>query len=435
VKLTVIVLLSLAATSIIGTVIPQNESPAAYFHAYGEFLYRLFSILDIFDMYHSWWFQLLILLLTINILVCSINRFSATWKTVFVKNPPFKLERFRKLSNRQDFLDDRSPETLKKTYEAYVSKHFGYSRTENADNGFCIFSEKWRWTRLGIYGVHLSVLFLLLGALIGSIFGFDGYVNIPEGESVKQIQLRNTGEIKALDFEIRCEDFDVSFYDTGQPKEYRSTLTILEQGKPVLSKDIIVNDPLRYRGINLFQSSYGTLPSNEVFLDFTSSDTGIVYNKKASMGQEIDIPEGGGKFTLKDYSNAYMFMGHRIGEAFVGLLTPENEKPIEIILPLNFPSFDKMRKGRMVISVAEYVSRHYTGLQVTKDPGVWVVYAGFILMIIGCYITFFMSHQRLCIEVAKSGEKSRVMISGRDNRKTLGMDTKIKKIKEKLAKL
>ena len=83
------------------------------------------------------------------------------------------------------------------------------------------------------------------------------------------------------------------------PKEYRSRLTIIEQGSPVLQKDIVVNDPLRYRGINIFQSSYGELPpevrqksSPDTFtLTFTSKETGMVYNKKARIGQEIDIPE------------------------------------------------------------------------------------------------------------------------------------------------
>jgi cytochrome c biogenesis protein len=79
--------------------------------------------------------------------------------------------------------------------------------------------------------------------------------------------------------------------------------------------------------------------------------------------------------------------------------------------------------------------RYYTGLQVTKDPGVWVVYTGFIVMIIGCFITFFMSHQRLCVEVIKSGGKSRIIVTGRANKNKLGMQNRIKIISEKLAKL
>lgn len=44
--------------------------------------------------------------------------------------------------------------------------------------------------------------------------------------------------------------------------------------------------------------------------------------------------------------------------------------------------------------------REYTGLQVTKDPGVWVVWAGCLLMILGIYGAFLMSHRRVWIRIA-----------------------------------
>ena len=72
VKLTVFLLLSLAATSVIGTLIPQNADPEIYFHRFGPFLFRLFGVLDIYDMYHAWWFQLLLFLLIANIVVTGI---------------------------------------------------------------------------------------------------------------------------------------------------------------------------------------------------------------------------------------------------------------------------------------------------------------------------------------------------------------------------
>ena len=103
IRLTVAVLLTLAATSIVGTLIPQNAAPQDYVRAYGEFLYRVFYVLDVFDMYHSWWFQLLLLLLSANILACSIDRLSSLWKTVFVKTPAFRLSAFRSLRNKESF--------------------------------------------------------------------------------------------------------------------------------------------------------------------------------------------------------------------------------------------------------------------------------------------------------------------------------------------
>ncbi len=432
VKLTVMLLLTLAVTSIIGTVIPQNENPAAYIHEYGQFLYRIFKLLNIFDMYHSWWFQFLIFFLTINIVVCSIERLSATWKTVFTKTPSFDIVRFKN-SFKEEFFDNHSPEELKSGFLPVVSKSFGYARIEETEKGFVIFAEKGRWTRFGVYGVHLSVILLLIGGLIGSFFGFEGSVNIPEGESVKSIILRNTGKEEPLDFEIQCVDFSVSFYESGTPKEYRSKLIILENGKPVIQKEIIVNDPLRYRGINIFQSSYGNVRPEKVDLNFTNRETGMIYRKNAAIGEEIDLPEAQGKFVIREYTSSFNFRGHNLGEAFLGILTPPNGDPAELVIPINYPSFDKMRKDDLIISVESSKRRYYTGLQVTKDPGVPLVYAGFILMILGCLVAFFTSHQKICVEVVKKGGKSRVMVAGIANKNKMGMQARTQRISKLLS--
>ncbi len=435
IRLTVFLLLSLAATSIIGTVVPQNQSPADYFHNYGEFLYNFFSALNIFDMYHSWWFQVLLLMLTINVIVCSFSRLSTTWKIVFVKIPPFNVSKFRRLSNKEEFTSNSSLEDLRNKYEHAASKKYGYCRTEQTDKGFCVLAEKWRWTRLGVYSVHLSVILLLLGGLIGSIFGFEGFVNIQEGETVNSIGLRKTEQIHNLDFAIRCDDFSVSFYETGAPKEFRSTLSIIEYGRSVLHKDIIVNDPLRYKGINLFQANYGMLPPEEITLNILSRETGMVYKKKTKIGMPIVLPEGAGTFVIKEHRNSFIYKGIALGETFIGILNGKDGSSIDIMLPLNFAGFDKMRKGDLNFSVADYDNRYYTGLQVTRDPGVLVVYSGFVVMIIGCFVTFFMSHQRLCVEVVKNGNKTKVMVAGTANKNKLGMQARVKNFSRNLAKL
>jgi cytochrome c biogenesis protein len=135
---------------------------------------------------------------------------------------------------------------------------------------------------------------------------------------------------------------------------------------------------------------------------------------------------------LQKYTRQANFRGHNIGEAFIGVLTPPSGSPVEVMLPLKFPSFDRMRKGNVFVAVADFVPRYYTGLQVNKDPGIWVVYAGFVLMIVGIYITFFMSHQQVCIDVASQGNKSRIMVAGTSNKNKLGMRKKVTKLSERL---
>lgn len=458
--MTIVLLLAIAITAIIGTVIPQNDNPGLYIKVYGEFLYRFFVILDITDMYHSWWFQLFLFLLTMNIVICSVERFPTAWKTAFKKKRVFNPERFRTVSNRVEITDSRTPDQLKPLYEKAAGKGFGFLRTDNQANGFLIFAEKWRWTRLGVYVVHASVILLLIGSMIGNYFGFDGFVNIPEGETVDTIQLRNSNQRLKLGFEIRCDDFHVAFYPDGTPKEFRSKVTIFENGQAVHQKDIIMNDPLRYKGINVFQSSYGELPNerpgrtetadwnpgDEITLDFTHPDTGKRNRITTMMGKQVTLPHDAGRFKISKFQKTADFMGRNIGSAFTGILTFPDNREVTVLLPLSFPNFDKMRNGKWVISVANQKvkkfnpmekeeKKYYTGLQVTKDPGVWLVYTGFILIIIGCYVTFFMSHQKLCIEMVREGDGTRIFISGTTNKNKISMENKVKMFSSMLQKL
>jgi cytochrome c biogenesis protein len=92
-----------------------------------------------------------------------------------------------------------------------------------------------------------------------------------------------------------------------------------------------------------------------------------------------------------------------------------------------------MRKGRFTFAVDEFEKRYYTGLQVTRDPGVWYVYAGFILMILGCWVTFFMSHQSVLLAlVPLDNGRTRLILSGKTSRNTRNMNLKLKTMADRL---
>ena len=449
-KLTVALLFCLAALSIIGTVIPQNISPQEYVRLYGIPGYRLLLSLDIVDMYRSWWFVGLLLLLVINIIICSIDRLRVSWQVIFVREPKFDLDQYRRRKNVLTFDVQAPAHRIKDDFQHIVAKGFGFCRLISLDNGFAITAERGRWTRLGVYAVHLSIVVLIIGGYLGSKFGFEGFVALPEGEQSATIELNRSHKTLTLPFEIRCDDFEVSFYEGGQrPKEFRSKLTILENGKEVVHQEIVVNAPLYYKGVGIYQSSYGRMGDEappaewgqeiprEISLSIQSVASGIVYNRTAKLGEPLQLPEGLGQLVLQRYEPAATFKSMALGPALIANLSKPPEAPQLITLPLKFPKFDAMRRGTVIIAVlptqAELAKeRFYTGLQVVYDPGVWGVYTGFILMLVGCVVVFFMSHQQAMVEVVDIGDHSSVLISGKANKNQMGLQIKLQRMAERL---
>ena len=94
-----------------------------------------------------------------------------------------------------------------------------------------------------------------------------------------------------------------------------------------------------------------------------------------------------------------------------------------------------MRKGDWFISVDGYEDAYYTGLQVTKDPGVPIVYFGFVLLIVGCWIAFFMSHQKIVVDLQPSTNSSRISVYGATNRNRVGFEMASHQLSEELSKL
>jgi len=433
VKLTVYTLVLLALTSIVGTVVLQNGSPEAYIRLYGPGLYNMILVLDLDRMYQAWWYLLLMVVLCVNIVVCSIDRLSVTWKIIFPKNISVNPQRFEKTKNRQQFECQLPMNSFAHQAKQMLAARAGKVIEKTSETGLILYAEKGRWSRLGVYVVHSSVLMLLAGALIGSALGFKANLRLDEGQTADTVFDTHTRLPIKLPFTVRCNDFQVKFYDTGAPDEFKSSLTILENNQERFTEDILVNHPLRYKGINIFQASYGATTPDEARFEITDSETGTVEVHTIKNGGVVSLPAGAGNFIFEGFVPHYDFNGHDLGEAFIGHLDTMDGRNVQIVLPTKFPTFDKMRKSRFTVEVKSWDQAYYTGLQVTKDPGVPFVYTGFLLMIIGCWVTFFVSHQSVCIGLEQTGSGStRVWVAGRANRNAQSTNLIVKKLVKEL---
>ena len=432
-KLTIALLILLAILSIIGTLITQNASRPEYIQRYGIGLYEVLNFFNLFDMYHSWWFSAILLLLVINLITCSVHRLPGILRQIsrgsgeledkMLKALPY-VEKVRIQSPLKKEEDIRS--SLKKW-----SKDWERIETERA---ITLSSEKGRLSRLGVPITHLSILIILVGGIIGSLYGFKGYVNILEGDTVDQILLRTKNEeiSKPIDFSVRCDDFKIAYYNLPgrkekHVKEYTSLITILENGKEVLKKTVQVNHPLHYKGLAFYQSNYGAIHDVTLGIQWRSKKEKTSF--KVLEGNTVPIPNTHDSIRMLQYAHEV----HNFGEGVQVVLYKSNQEPRPFWLLKAFPKFDEERKDEFVLTFEGFTEKEYTGLSVTKDPGVWVVWIGCGLMIFGFILSFFFSHQRFWVRISKSPE-GEVVLAGSANKNRVDFEKTFGELVEEIRK-
>ena len=422
VKLALTTLFLIATTSIIGTIIPQKESFDWYVSQYGSKTAQLFAVLDIPDMYNSWWFISLLFLLGFNLVICSIDRFPAVWKQVKADGLQVGPERVRKMSTQRGWHSD-SPASANVQKLAEILKKYGWQASQKQTGSDTIlFSQKGSWTRTGVYLVHSSILIIFLGAIIGSLGGFKGFVSVPETMARDRVALYGSREIVELGFEVRCNSFAIEFYANGMVKEYTSNLTILENGRELFTRDIEVNSPLTYKGITFYQSSY------EAYQDFVVTVVNTATGKRKSFvsafQKQIDWPEENIRFGIINAKAK----GQSVVSSKIWF-TRNNGTPATQWLDDNVLTPLDGFSGEYQVNVKQMYA---TGLQVAKDPGVWWVYIGCGLMLFGLYVAFFMSHRRIWILVTDTGKGSEIVLSGSANKNRPGFETVFDKLASEL---
>ncbi len=412
VQLALVTLCTISLVSIVGTIIPQKEAPDWYIQKFGPSTARFFDLFHLNDMYGSLWFRALLGILCANLIICSIDRLPGVWKKITADTTALPPKRLPAMKRNVSWTVSAPPATAKEQFAGFLLKKGWKTAVRETEDGLLLSSQKGAWTRLGVYIVHGSILVILIGALLGSILGFKGNVSILEGEGTAKISLNDTGALINLGFEVRCDGFTINYYSNGMPKEYRSDLTILENGREVVHQAVRVNSPLTYKGITFYQSSYQAY--KDFILSITDKANGEQKTFMMPFQKETQWLQEGLRFGVINEES----VGEKITRLKIWLTDPGGPPTVFWVDAGARIPVERGGKKYQILGKQLYS----TGLQVAKDPGVWWVYIGCGLILFGLFITFFTSHRKIWLFVSEKGTTTSICMAGSANKNKIGFD-------------
>ena len=435
----------LVLLSMLGTVIPQKEGADALVRQLPPGIFGALQDLRFFDVYHSFFFYALVGLLSLNLIICSLNRFRGSWKQY--QAPPFSLpdRLFENASPNRILMTDRQQGACLQSVESLLKEKYGIIRKNITESDVLLFVQRGRVSIFAVYAVHLSILLMIAGAVIGSVFGFEGYLNILEGETANAVDSRGGKDIYRFDFSVRCDKFTIEWYENGAPKTYRSDLSFMKAGRLIRQAPLQVNHPVSIDGFRFYQSSYGISPDSRAFIVFVNGE-GKSKEMVLVAGDRFELPGSNADVRILRVEENLMQMGPAVK---LGVTSPQGDvqfwvfKHIDEIKEANprlfteAPFFNPALFKPYLFSLNRIEQQYYTGLQVVRDPGVPLVAAGGCLMIAGLTIVFFMSHRRFWVRIDETGGQTRINIAGRSNRNSAGLERELdllsRRIQEKTA--
>lgn len=410
VKLTLVLFFLMVVLFIIATVIPQQNIPS-------EFVWLT-------DLYHSKIFYLLTAVFSLNLIVCSINRWPATMKQFNACCFPVPSGLFENLPEERVIFTDKKMEDVERAIASTLSSSISRIRKTDTEKGRLYCRERGRFSLLGVYIVHLGILVIIAGGVIGSMMGFEADMNLSEGNESNIAQLAGGKGTRQLDFSVRCDKFVMELYDTGAPKTYRSDLSFIKNGQVIHQGKLLVNHPIKFEGIRFYQASYGLAEAGKAVLAFKNAGTESP-EIPVQAGETFDLPVQNAKATVLRVEENMMQMGPAVklniatDKGNMQLWVFQHIKEIAEVNPGLFsevPMFDPGLFKPLVFSLKRTEKQYYTGLRVVKDPGVPFVLVGGLMLLAGMIIIFFFAHQRVWALIESGTKGTTISLVGRGNR-------------------
>ena len=401
-RFAITILLIIASASIIGTVIEQDQSIEIYKLNY-PLTNRVFGFLswDIilkfgFDhVYTTWWFITFILLFGISLLTC----------TFLQQLPSLKIAKrcqFFRLTNQFRLLNISTKlQNLSLTKLLFRIKESQYSIFQQKDIAYCY---KGLIGRIAPIIVHFSMILILLGAVFGSLNGFKAQEIVPKTETFHIQNVLSNGQLtKIPNVSARVNDFWITYTKQTTVSQFYSDISILNvDGSEIERKTIFVNSPIKYEGVDYYQTDWNLIGLRVQTNDETPFQyplvsvlnnrskvwlTWIPFDSELKTGITVLVDN------LEGYASVYDDTG-----TFLGNLE------LNETFNSNFP-----------ITLTDIISS--TGLQIKSDPGIPLIYAGFFLLMVSTLISYITYSQIWIIQYNRQ-----VFVGGTTNRATFDFE-------------
>jgi cytochrome c biogenesis protein len=289
--ISLLTLISIA--SIIGTVLKQNEPMTNYVNQFGPFWFEVFSKLNLYAVYSTWWFLVIMGFLVVSTSLCLLRNAPKMLKDMRSWRENVREQSLRNFHHKAEWRVDISRAALTAQTLARVTANGYKTKVIEKENATLIAAKQGAGNKWGYIFAHASIVIICLGGLLDSdlpiriqklLFDktpfvgngiiaqipeqhrlglgnptFRGNTLIPEGSSSSTaiISQQDGVLIQDLPFTIQLKRFIIDYYSTGMPKLFASEVVVTdhENGK-VFPATIKVNEPLIYRGVAVYQSSF-----------------------------------------------------------------------------------------------------------------------------------------------------------------------------------
>lgn len=434
-RIAVAILILMAVVSALGTMVPEGKDPAFYTGVYGEFAGSLILRLSLDNLFHSWWFELLFAWLLVSMTACSARQM-------------VRMYRGRNNDRSGVLSPSRGCEgvvCLKKTaagdglvsaldlVKSWLTRHHFRCRDESESSGNTVlFAEHGRWGRGGALIIHVGVVAVLLGASISRLSGTTDKVLVFPDEIA---QVPNTP------LSVTLDDFVITYYeDEAQVKEYRSTVTVSSESGATQSGVIKVNQPLKIDGYNVYQMNFRTDAESVQVRAVRNEDEKDMGVFSLPMYTNVWIEELGISLEATQFQPDFVIQKGKAGSRSEHLVNPAvhlvwnaaketGEKWIFTDMP-SLPSHSSSAALPYSFQLDDCELSYISGLKVVRDGGKPVVYLGFIITLIGSFVSCYVFHRRIRFELSQGADGVNIRYAGAASRNALDLEYQLVQFRE-----